>query len=67
MFKFIIGIILGIICVVFFVQNAETVTFVFLAWQITISRALMLLTVLLTGVVIGWIFSGMSHFKRRKK
>ena len=67
MFKFIVGIILGILCVIFFVQNAETVTFVFLAWQITISRALMLVTVLIIGIVIGWIFSGMNHLKRRKK
>ncbi len=67
MFKFIIGILLGIVCVIFFVQNAETVTFVFLAWQITISRALMLVTVLIAGIVIGWLFGGMNHFMRRKK
>ena len=67
MFKITAGIILGILCVIFFVQNSETVTFVFLAWQITVSRALMLVIVLITGVVIGWIFSGMNHLKRRRK
>jgi len=56
MFKFIIGIILGIICVIFFIQNAETVSFVFLFWEITISRALMLVTVLISGIIIGSIF-----------
>ena len=67
MFKFVIGILLGIICLIFFIQNAETVTFVFLAWQITISRALMLVTVLIAGIIIGWLFSGMNHFMKRKK
>ena len=56
MIKFIIGIILGIICVIFFIQNAETVSFVFLFWEITISRALMLVTVLISGIIIGSIF-----------
>ncbi len=67
MFKFIIGILLGIICVIFFLQNAETVTFVFLAWHITISRALMLITVLAAGIIIGWIFGGIKYFKKSKR
>ena len=56
MIKFIVGIILGIICVIFFIQNAETVKFVFLFWEITISRALMLVIVLISGIIIGSIF-----------
>ncbi len=66
MFKFIIGIILGIIIVIFFIQNAETVTFVFLAWKITVSRALMMLILLLTGVIIGRLSTGFGRFKRKK-
>ena len=65
-FKIIIGLLLGILCVVFFIQNAETVTFVFLMWEISISRALMFVTVLIIGILLGSIFSRFRNIRRHK-
>ena len=66
--KFIIGILIGALAVVFAVQNADTVSYSFLAWTLTAPRAIVLLGVLLAGALIGWLFSTVPRFfKRRSK
>ena len=64
--KFIIGIILGAIAVIFAAQNAETVSYTFLAWDLTAPRAIVILAVLLAGIVIGWMFTTLPRFFRRR-
>lgn len=58
-----IGLSLLLLVVIFIVQNATVVEIQLLFWKITMSRSLMVLLVLLTGMVIGWISAG--HFHRK--
>ena len=60
----IVIVILVILVLVFVFQNTETVKVSFFAWQISMSRALMLLGTFLIGIVAGWI-SG--RYKRRER
>ena len=64
--KFIIGIILGAIAVVFAIQNVETVSYNFIAWTITAPRAIVLLAVLIAGMLIGWLFSAVPRFFKNR-
>ena len=67
MVKFIAGLILGALVVIFTLQNADMVTVRFLAWTVTISRAVMLFIVLGAGLVIGWMAGGMGRGTRRRR
>ena len=67
MVKFIAGLILGALVVIFTLQNADMVTVRFLAWTVTISRAVMLFIVLGAGLVIGWMAGGMGRGARRRR
>ena len=67
MVKFIAGLILGALVVIFTLQNADMVTVRFLAWTVTISRAVMLFVVLGAGLVIGWMARGMGRGGRRRR
>ena len=62
--RFIIGIILGALVIIFVIQNAEVVEITFLLWSLTVSRAAMYLFIFVLGVAMGWII---RSFKRRKK
>ena len=53
--KWVLGIILSGIVVIFVVQNVEVVQINFLFWSFSMSRALLLFFVLITGVLIGWL------------
>ena len=66
--KLIIGIVLGALAVIFAVQNADTVSYNFIAWTVTAPRAAVLLGVLIVGMLMGWLFSAVPRFfKRRAK
>jgi len=64
MVKFILGIIIGILALIFIFQNMQTVDVTFLAWTITMSRALMLLIILLIGFILGWAVVGIARRRR---
>ncbi len=66
MIRLIIGMILGILAVIFAVQNTETVTYTFLAWSIEMPRALTLIIVLIVGIGVGWVSTGLKRFTRKK-
>lgn len=51
--KFILGVALLVLLVIFTAQNTEIVTITFFFWKLSISRALMVFFVLAIGVVIG--------------
>jgi uncharacterized integral membrane protein len=58
------GLVLLLLVVVFIVQNAAVVEIQFLLWQVSMSRSLMIFTVLAIGVVLGWLGAGHMHRKR---
>lgn len=66
MLKFILGIVIGAVGVVFAAQNTADITVWFLAWQLTMSRSLMILIVLLAGIVIGWMIGGFGIRRRSR-
>ncbi len=60
----IIGIALGIVVVIFVAQNSEVVDISFLAWTLTMSRAIFILIILIFGVVIGWLIRAAGGRRR---
>ncbi|MGB5474378.1 MAG: DUF1049 domain-containing protein [Gammaproteobacteria bacterium] len=50
---------------IFIVQNAEVVELRFLFWKVVMSRALMFVFILLTGIAVGWLLH--SHLSRMQR
>jgi uncharacterized integral membrane protein len=67
MVKFILGIILGVAAIIFVMQNTDMVAVRFLAWQLEMSRALLLLVTLAVGAFLGWVFATFSRRRRVRK
>jgi uncharacterized integral membrane protein len=53
--KTIIFFILIALVIVFVIQNTQVVEFRFLAWKVSMSRALMFLGTFLMGIAVGWL------------
>jgi uncharacterized integral membrane protein len=64
--KFILGLIFGILVVIFIFQNIEVVQINFLFWSISVSRALMVFLIFLIGIIVGAILKSF-HIDRKKK
>jgi len=60
----IIGIIIGVFVVIFIMQNTVTVDVNLMGFNVSMSRAFMLLIVLGVGIVLGWIVKSLAHFKK---
>ena len=67
MFRFIMGIVLGILALVFVFQNMENVSVTFLAWTVTTSRAVILILVLAAGFIGGWAVGSIGRRRKRAK
>ncbi len=65
--KFIIGVIIGILVIIFMVQNTEKVDITFLKWSITMVRAIMILIVFVLGIAVGYVARGVRARKKEKK
>jgi len=63
--KAVFAAILAAFVIAFVLQNRELVNVEFLAWTWTASRAMVLFTVFLVGVVAGWLARG-AAIRRRK-
>ena len=63
MLKFILGLIFGILVIIFMVQNVEMVDITFLTWTITIQRAIMVLIVFVVGIGLGWVIRSIGRRK----
>ncbi len=63
-YKLISVLALTIVVVLFVVQNTGVVEIRFLFWKMAMSRALVMLFVLIVGVIAGWLLHG--HFKRKR-
>jgi uncharacterized integral membrane protein len=55
MTKTIVFLILVALVIIFVLQNTQVVEFQFLAWKISMSRALLLLGTFVIGVIVGWL------------
>jgi uncharacterized integral membrane protein len=55
MAKNIIFAILVVLVLVFVIQNTQVVEVRFLFWEVSMSRALMLLGTFLVGIIAGWL------------
>ena len=67
MIRFILGIVFGVLALIFIFQNMESVSVTFLAWTITTSRAVILLIVLVAGFIVGWAVGSIGRWQRRAK
>ncbi|UCB45510.1 MAG: LapA family protein [Spirochaetota bacterium] len=67
MAKLIIGVIIGILVIVFMVQNVETVDIKFLAWSASMQRAIMILIVFVVGIGIGFVIRSIGYRKKKKR
>lgn len=66
-FKKIAALVLTAIMALFIVQNMAVVEIDFLFWSFSLPRALFLLVVLATGVLIGWLWhSYLLHGKKEE-
>lgn len=66
MFRFIIGLFIGAVTVLFALQNPESVGYEFLTWSIIAPRSLIVIVVLVAGIIVGWLMSGMGSGRRRR-
>jgi uncharacterized integral membrane protein len=64
--RFILGIVIGVLVIIFMFQNVQPVDVTFIAWTVTLSRAVVLLIVFAVGIIIGWIFHGAGRRRREK-
>jgi uncharacterized integral membrane protein len=55
MTKNIVFFILLALVVIFVLQNTQVVEFNFLAWTISMSKALLLLVTFVLGIIVGWL------------
>lgn len=65
--KFILGVALLLLLVIFTAQNTEIVTITFFFWKLSISRALMVFFVLAIGIVIGLLVGTWQASHREKR
>ena len=65
--KMITLLVLVSLATVFILQNMSVVELHFLVWQMSMSRALMFLLLVLVGVAIGWLLRGHVLHKARRK
>lgn len=63
--KLILGLILAGMAVLFVIQNVAVVEIRLLFWTIAMSRALLVIFLLGTGMVIGWLLHG--YFSPQRK
>lgn len=66
MIRLILGILLGIVTVIFAVQNTGMVTYAFLGWVLTAPRWLVLIAVFFFGLFTGWLVTGLRRAGKRR-
>lgn len=59
-----VGLALLLVVIVFTLQNTDVVTVHFLFWKVAVSRALMIFTVLVAGIVVGLALAGLARRRR---
>lgn len=59
--------ILAFVSLIFLAQNYESVTVSFLFWEMSMSLAVLIFFILLTGFVIGWLLHSFLSYRNDKK
>ena len=65
--KTIVFIVLAILIVIFTIQNTQVVAIQFFLWKASISSALMLLSTLFIGIILGWLLTWTGYARRKRK
>jgi uncharacterized integral membrane protein len=65
--KLIAGLVLIGLIVIFVVQNTTVVDIRFLFWGFSLSRALMVLIVMLIGIATGWLLHSYAQHRRKRR
>lgn len=63
--KLVVGFMLALAVLLFVVQNAQIVRLDFLVWTLSVSRAVVVLATLVIGMVLGWMWCGEMHERKR--
>ena len=64
--KLILIFILASIAVIFIIQNVAVVEVSFLFWSVSMSRALLIIFLLMIGFVLGWFLHGYLSYRKSK-
>lgn len=65
--RLILGLVLIGAAVLFILQNIGIIEIRFMVWSVSMSRSLLLFIVLFIGVVIGWLWHGVSSWRSRRR
>lgn len=65
--RLIVGLVLIAAALLFIFQNVGMIEIRFLVWSISMSRSLLLFVVLGAGVLIGWLWHGVSVWRSRRR
>ena len=65
--KTIVFIVLAILIVIFTIQNTQVINIKFYPWEKSIPAALMLLSTLFIGIILGWLLTRTTDYSRRKR
>ena len=65
--KTIVFIVLAILIVIFTIQNTQVINIKFYPWEKSIPAALMLLSTLFIGIILGWLITRTTDYSRRKR
>jgi putative membrane protein len=65
--KTIVFIVLAVLIVIFTIQNTQVIDIQFLTWKASISKALVLLSTLFVGIILGWLITWAGYSRKRRK
>lgn len=58
--------IIAVLALIFVIQNVAAVEVNFLAWTVSLSRALLILFTLAIGFILGWLLRSYSSYRKSK-
>ena len=64
--KTIVFIVIAILIVIFTIQNTQVVDIQFFLWKASISRALVILSTLFIGIILGWLITWTGYSRRKR-
>ena len=67
MFRFIFGIVCGVLAVIFVAQNTDVVDVSLLFWTVSVSRSIMYIVLFVLGLLSGFVVTGMARLSSRRQ
>lgn len=65
--KMILWGVIGVLLVIFIVQNVAVMEIKFLFWKMSMSRSLMMFFLVIIGIAIGWFWRGVAMRNKKRK